>query len=216
MYLQSLILYPVVDMSHTTKINFNSLTGSFYLCIFSHSIPRGWYVPYNKNRFQFFDWIFLFMYLQSLILYPVVDMSHTTKINFNSLTGSFYLCIFSHSIPRGWYVPYNKNRFQFFDWIFLFMYLQSLILYPVVDMSHTTKINFNSLTGSFYLCIFSHSIPRGWYVPYNKNRFQFFDWIFLFMYLQSLILYPVVDMSHTTKINFNSLTGSFYLCIFSH
>ena len=174
------------------------------------------------------------MYLQSLILYPVVDMSHTTKINFNSLTGSFYLCIFSHSIPRGWYVPYNKNRFQFFDWIFLFMYLQSLILYPVVDMSHTDfnsltgsfymylqsilsfDMDFNSLTGSFYLCIFSHSIPRGWYVPYNKNRFQFFDWIFLFMYLQSLILYPVVDMSHTTKINFNSLTGSFYLCIFSH
>ena len=111
-------------------------------------------------------------------------MCHKTKINFNSFTGSFYLCIFSHSIPRGWYVPYNKNWFQFFDWIFLFMYLQSLILYPVVDMSHTTKINFNSLTGSFYLCIFSHYIPRGWYVPYNKNRFQFFDWIFLFMYLQ--------------------------------
>ena len=118
---------------------------------------------------------------------PVADMSHTTKWDFNSLTGSFYLCIFSHSIPRGWYVPYNKNRFQFFDWIFLFMYLQSLILYPVVDMS-----------------------------PYNKNKFQFFDWIVLFMYLQSLILYPVVDMSHTTKIDFNSLTGSFYLCIFSH
>ena len=150
MYLQSLILYPVVDMSHTTKINFNSLTGSFYLCIFSHSIPRGWYVPYNKNRFQFFDWIFLFMYLQSLILYPVVDMSHTT--------------------------------FQFFDWIFLFMYLQFYTPWLICPI----------------------------------QQFQFFDWIFLFMYLQSLILYPVVDMSHTTKIDFNSLTGSFYLCIFSH
>ena len=131
------------------------------------------------------------MYLQSLILYPVVDMSHTTKINFNSLTGSFYLCIFSHSIPRGWYVPYNKNRFQFFDWIFLFMYLQSLILYPVVDMSHTTKINFNSLTGSFFTFMY-------------------------FSHVSSVILYPVADMSHTTKIDFNSLTGSFYLCIFSH
>ena len=118
-------------MCHKTKINFNSLTGSFYLCIFSHSIPRGWYVPYNKNWFQFFDWIFLFMYLQSLILYPVVDMSHTTKI----------ISIL---------------------WLDLSIYVSSVILYPVADMSHTTKIDFNSLTGSFYLCIFRKIQSKNW------------------------------------------------------